>query len=159
MLASSSQKLVLIIAIVIGGVIIGSLTYSTIFRPKLEWAAIAGLRSLGNAQLGYQSGNDKKYYGTFSSLKVENIVAPEKELDNLIEYYDLNWKVHHPYPYPSPAGADLANNTYTIIAYPNPGLSFMLSTFAISEDLIVRRYISDADMNSIHTWSPVDYAF
>jgi hypothetical protein len=52
---------------------------------------------------------------------------------------------------------EISTNTFTIIAFPNPGTPKHLDTFAITEDQIVRIYDPDNGnkFESVKTWDPL----
>ena len=113
------------------------------------------LRSIGSAQLAYQSSNNAKVYGSFDALQSVGDIAEGYTLENMIEEYYMTWEVDDVSTVPM-EWVDIADNKFTVIAWPEYQ-SLLLRTFAITEDQVVRFYNPDNDneLDDVKTWDPI----
>ena len=105
----------------------------------IEGRARAKLREIGSAQLAYQGRNNMKFYGSFNALRDGGHFSHDETMDTLIRNYSLAWTVTNPSTGRGCLGCGIGNNTFTVVAYPNPRLRD-LRTFGISEDQVLRIY-------------------
>jgi prepilin-type N-terminal cleavage/methylation domain-containing protein len=123
------------------------------------------LRSTGSSQLAYQGTNNQKFYGTFQALKDTLYIAEGYNLGNMIENYSMAWTASNPSTGTSILGdgGGIANNQFTIVAYPRDSRPGYLLTFGVSEDQVVRVYNPDNTSNTfgdmtdphVQTWDPI----
>jgi prepilin-type N-terminal cleavage/methylation domain-containing protein len=119
------------------------------------------LRSIGSAELAYQSGNNKKAYGSFDALQASQDIAQGYSLSNMIENYSMSWTVSSPY---TGTGGNISNggiasNKFTVIAWPRDTRRGFLNTFAVTEEQVVRIFNDDPNsgnvLGSVNTWDPI----
>jgi hypothetical protein len=114
------------------------------------------LRDIGSAQLAYQGTNNDKYYGTFDALQLDGYIDPNATKKSLIEHYSMSWRViNWEYNITYSGLASMANNTFTVIAYPDrPG---KLKIFLITEDQVVRKFTPENGNVEewIYGWDPI----
>lgn len=118
------------------------------------------LRSIGSAQLAYQSSNNNKVYGSFYALQDVGDIADGYSLANMIENYSMSWDVRVPYGdlREGTIAGGISDNAFTVIAFPRDLREGFLMTFAITEDQVVRVFNEDEPDNvwgSVHTWDPI----
>jgi prepilin-type N-terminal cleavage/methylation domain-containing protein len=117
------------------------------------------LRSIGSAELAYQSGNNKKAYGSFDALQTSQDIAKGYTLSNMIENYSMSWTVTNPNSNTgSLTGMGIGSNKFTVIAWPRDTRTGFLNTFAINEEQVVRVYdptTVGVSLGSVSTWDPI----
>jgi len=115
------------------------------------------LRSLGSTQLAYQSTNNNKNYGTFQAMLDTLYIGDGYNLSNMIENYSMSWDVTQSDDLTGELGTGIANNQFTIIAFPRDSRAGFLNTFGITEDQVVRVYNPDEGnlWDSVHSWDPI----
>lgn len=124
---------------------------------RLRSQAKGTLRSIGTAQLDYQSQNEDHRYGSFEDLQAVQAIAQGYWQSDLIEGYSLSWQVSN-----VPTG-DSQNyppnevNTFTVIAWPRDRSPGFLATYGITEEQIVRVYNPDSSnkVDSVGKWDPI----
>lgn len=111
------------------------------------------LKSIGSVMADYSLSHEGGNYPNFEGLKSAKLISPGVTLSNLITDYSLEVTAlsrHSEFGGPP---------RYTIIAYPRLERSFSgrLSTFAITEDNVVRVYRPGRDVNpeDPYTWEPI----
>lgn len=131
---------------------------STEGLKKIEGQCQSCLRHLWLQEQIYKSGNRYCDYGTLSELKVEELIATEKDYDTLIPWYHIVvWNVT-----PSTRtmnGGNLDDSKFIIVAVP---VDKRLRTFAINQDMQVytcMKYVVDdwndvtmTDLNNPDLW-------
>ena len=116
------------------------------------------LRSIGSAQLAYQSANNQKRYGSFTALQGVEDIASGYSLGNMVENYSMSWSATSPYGdlRGGTITGGIASNTFTVIAYPRDTREGFLATFAITEDQVVRVYREGiGTFGSVTSWDPI----
>jgi type IV pilus assembly protein PilA len=117
------------------------------------------LRSIGSAQLAYQSGNNNKLYGTFPALQSTQDIAAGYSLSNMIENYSMSWTTSTGAGNLNSglSGGGVGSNQFTVIAYPRDTRKGFLATFAVTEDQVVRIYNPDKGnvFANIKGWDPI----
>lgn len=116
------------------------------------------LRSIGSAQLAYQSANNQKVYGSFQALQEVQDIAKGYTLSNMIENYSLSWEISSPYAdlFGTATAGGIAANSFTVIAWPRDTRKGFLNTFAITEDQVVRVFNPEKnDINMVRGWDPI----
>jgi len=154
--------IIAILAVVIVLALISAITVPKILNARRdirEKETISQLQSIGSSQTAYRSTNNNKLYGTFSTLKKQGYVPGEATPGDMIEQYSLSWFVSD-----MPATTDSTDaggrsypGRFTVIAFPLDGGFDNLSTFGISEDMVVRVYNPDNnnDVDDVRTWDPI----
>jgi type II secretory pathway pseudopilin PulG len=148
---------------------------AAIFLPGLlnikripeEIRAKAVLRLLGEAELAYRAANKARAWGSWDDLVEAGYMNENYTLDNIIDEYTLWLSVDNPSLSAGKRSAIWGGlfNTFTIVAFPRktapPGY---MSTFAISEDLVLRVYRPETpgakawgedDDFGARTWEPI----
>jgi len=120
-------------------------------RTRLVMAeAQRKLRTIGSVMTDYALSNQTGNYADFQELKDAHLIQRQVSADNLIHDYSLHVTT-------SDVGA-IGTPRYTIIAYPRPERSYgRLSTFAITEDNVVRVYKPGPGvmLSDPSTWPPI----
>ena len=130
-------------------------------RAAWQSRAKGTLRSIGSSQLAYQGTNNNKFYGTFEALKDDMYIAEGYTLGNMIENYSMTWSATSPYSDRNYSGlGGIANNTFTVIAFPRDTRAGFLNTFCVTEDQVVRVFIDPNDggpapFGSYYHWEPI----
>ena len=126
-------------------------------RPAWAARAKGTLRSIGSAQLAYQSANDRRVYGSFQALQNVEDIATGYTLGNMIENYSMTWEANTVSTTPTEEFPSGLISTFTVIAYPHSTRYRHLQTFAITEDMLVRVYNprNGNDPVSVRTWDPI----
>jgi len=117
----------------------------------IEVTAQRRLRNIGSVMADYSLSQNQDNYATFQELKDANLITKGVTLSNIIVDYSLVILT-------TEKAAMGLPSRYTIIAYPRPENSFgELSTFAITEDNVVRVYHPGLGIkeNDPHTWDPI----
>lgn len=118
----------------------------------IEAVAKRRLRTIGSVMADYSLSRHGTEYTDFQDLKDANLISGEMTVTNFIKDYSLVF-MH------SPATTGVSNLLgYTVIAYPRPERSYgNLSTFALTEDNVIRVYKPGPDVNPTdpHTWDPI----
>jgi prepilin-type N-terminal cleavage/methylation domain-containing protein len=116
------------------------------------------LRSIGSAELAYQSGNNAKAYGSFAALQVSQDIAHGYTLGNMIENYSMSWTCTSPNSNNGALnGSGIGSNKFTVIAWPRDTRKGFLNTFAVTEEQVVRVFNPDNGntLGSVATWDPI----
>ena len=116
------------------------------------------LRSIGSAELAYQSGNNRKAYGGFDALRASEDIAKGYTLGTMIENYSMSWTSTNPGSTTSLTGMGIGSNTFTVIAWPRDTRTNFLNTFVITEDQVVRVYNPDNGNQAypaVKSWDPI----
>jgi len=133
-------------------------------RAAWQSRAKGTLRSIGSSQLAYQGTNNSKLYGSFGALKDDLYIAEGYSLGNMIENYSMTWSASNPY---GGTGDDItrggiANNAFTVVAYPRDTRPGYLLTFGVTHDQVVRVYNpsngnlwNSFDDPRVTTWDPI----
>ncbi len=121
-------------------------------RSRLvEVQAQRHLRSIGSVMADYSLSRHDGSYADFQALKDANLISRHVSQSDLIVDYSLAFLNQN--------GINPGSTArYTIIAYPKPERSEgRLSTFAITEDNVVRVYRPGPGVspNDPHTWDPI----
>jgi len=129
-------------------------------RAAWQSRAKGTLRSIGSSQLAYQGTNNNKHYGTFDALKKDLYIAEGYTLGNMIENYSMSWEASNPYQGTSGGvgGGGIANNKFTVIAYPRDTRPNFLNTFAVTDDQVVRVFNPGNTSNhwdAVTSWDPI----
>jgi hypothetical protein len=115
--------------------------------PRAAWASRAKgtLRSIGSTEQAYKEYSQAKVYGTFKALLESGDIARGYTKGNMIENYSLTWKV------------DNGSESFEVIAWPRDTRSGYLSTFAVTEDQVVRVYNPKKKnrVDTVRTWDPI----
>jgi len=126
---------------------------------RTAWASRAKgtLRSIGSSQLAYQGTNNEKSYGSFSALKGDLYIAEDYNLGNMIENFSMTWEVSGTL---STVEGDVPlgiMDKFIIVAYPRDLRPGYLSTFAVTEDQVVRVYnpSNDNEFYNVYSWDPI----
>ena len=117
----------------------------------VELQAQRRLRTIGSVMTDYSLSHHDRSYADLEELKDADLISRNITLTNIIVDYSLAITTTDRPDIGEPA-------RYTIIAYPRPERSHdRLSTFAITEDNVVRVYRpgSDVSPGDPHTWDPV----
>ena len=135
---------------------------SLLHARRAAWMARAKgtLRSIGSSQLAYAGTNNNKHYGTFDALQDDLYIADGYSLGNMIENYSMTWTAFNPGRTVDYSGIHgIANNTFTIIAYPRDTRPGYLNTFCVTEDQVVRIYNPPPGGNNafdaVYRWDPI----
>jgi len=157
-----AYTIIAILVVVVIMTLISAITVPKILNARREIRekeTISQLKSIGSSQMAYQSTNNNKIYATFTTLKKQGYVPGEASLGDMIEQYSLSWFVSD---IPVTTGSTVAvgrsyPGRFTVIAFPRSGGFANLSTFGISEDLVVRVYNPDNnnDVDDVRTWDPI----
>ncbi len=118
-------------------------------RRMTELQAQRKLRTIGSVMTDYALTHTDRNYADFQELKDANVIRKDFTMSNIIIDYSLVFQTTD-----RSGGAAL----YTIIAVPRPERSFgRLSTFAITEDNVIRVYKEGPGVspNDPHTWQPI----
>ncbi len=120
-------------------------------RTRLVMAeASRKLRTIGSVMTDYALSSQTGNYADFQELKDAHLIQREVTADSLIHDYSLEVTT---------TAANLTGTPrYTIIAYPRPERSYgRLSTFAITEDNVVRVYKPGPGVifSDPSTWPPI----
>jgi prepilin-type N-terminal cleavage/methylation domain-containing protein len=116
----------------------------------IEAVAQRRLRTIGSVMADYALTQNEGNYADFQELKDAHLINRNLTEDNLIVDYSLQV-----------TATDLSAGSpsrYTIIAVPRPERSYgRLSTFAITEDNVVRVYKPGpgVDPDNPYTWQPI----
>jgi len=116
----------------------------------IEAQAQRRLRTIGSVMADYTLSHLEEGYADFQELKDSKMISDHVTLSSIIVDYSLAFHT-----------TDTANSGsagYTIIAYPRPERSYgRLSTFAITEDNVVRVYkpAPGVSPNDPDTWEPI----
>jgi len=127
-------------------------------RPAWQSRAKGTLRSIGSSQLAYKGTNHARNYGSFEAMKHDLYVAEGYTLGNMIENYSMTWEFDNgPKGLLEEDSLPSMVHTFTIIAFPRDRRPGYLSTFAITEDQVVRVYNPDNgnDPGNVKTWDPI----
>ena len=149
-----------VLVVILGWVLASFFIPTDYGSRRVAWQSRAKgtLRSIGSSQLAYQGTNYAKNYGSFEAMKDELYVAEGYSLGNMIENYSLTWEVDNG-PKELLEEDSLPNvvHTFTIVAFPRDTRPGYLSTFAITEDQVVRVYNPDEgnDPGNVKTWDPI----
>ena len=143
------------VLIVILGWVLASIFVPTQYgsrRPAWQSRAKGTLRSIGSSQLAYQGTNYAKNYGSFEALKHDLYIAKGYTLGNMIENYSMTWEVYN--------GSTVEEediHLFEVVAFPRDRRPGYLSTFAVTEDQVVRVYNPDEgnDPGNVKTWDPI----
>jgi prepilin-type N-terminal cleavage/methylation domain-containing protein len=117
----------------------------------VEIQAQRRLRNIGSVMADYTLSHHDGNYADFQELQDANLISKDCSLSSIIVDYSLAFINSEPVASESSGG-------YTIIAYPIPDRSRgRLSTFAITEDNVIRVYNPGPGIspNDPHTWDPV----
>ena len=157
-----AYTIIAILVVVVIMTLISAITVPKILNARREIRekeTISQLKSIGSSQIAYRSANSNKLYGTFSTLKKQGYVPGDATPGDMIEQYSLSWLVSD---IPVAADSTIAvgrsyPGRFTVIAFPKDGGFDNLSTFGISEDLVVRVYNPDNnnDVDDVRTWDPI----
>ncbi len=111
------------------------------------------LRSIGSSQLAYRELNDQGQYGSLPALQATLGISDRYNLGNMIENYSMTWEAHNI----SIAVGEPLVSQFTVIAYPRDTRYASMATFCITEDQIVRVYLSGKgyEFESIYHWDPI----
>ena len=118
----------------------------------IEVTAQRRLRTIGSVMADYSLARHGTEYADFQELKDADLISGDLTKSTIITDYSLVFITIDR----SPGMGDPAG--YTIIAYPKSDRSMdMLSTFAITEDNVVRIYRPGpgVSVTDPHTWSPI----
>ena len=127
-------------------------------RAAWQSRAKGTLRAIGSSQLAYAGTNNNKHYGTFGALKTDLYIAKGYSLGNMIENYSMSWTVTNPYGGVNSSDQyGIASNTFTVIAYPRDTRPGYLSTFAVTEDQVVRVFNPEEGdvFDAVTSWDPI----
>ena len=120
------------------------------------------LRSLGSSELAYQSTNNQKQWGSYEALVDTMYIQDGYSLGNMIENYSISWEISEQADLTGSlgAGVGVANNAFTIIAYPRDSRANFLNTFAVTQDMTVRVFVPDSaiapnNWDSVTSWDPI----
>lgn len=116
----------------------------------IEAQAQRRLRTIGSVMADYTLSHLEEGYADFQELKDSKMISDNVTLSSIIVDYSLAFHTT------DTAGSGSAG--YTIIAYPRPERSYgRLSTFAITEDNVVRVYKPGPGVspNDPDTWEPI----
>ena len=148
----------LILLLAIAGISIGAgfLHLLDMQRYVVLSRAKGTLRSISSAQLHYQEENENKSYGSFQDLVRAGEISEGYTLGNMIEKYSMTWEVNNVSTAPTEEFPTGVRKTFTIIAWPNYE-TYLLSTFAITEDQVVRVYNPGEgnELDDVKTWDPI----
>jgi prepilin-type N-terminal cleavage/methylation domain-containing protein len=115
-------------------------------------AATRKLRNIGRVMTDYSlSDQHMGNYANFQELKDAQMIENEITVSNLITDYSLVFMTS------DSARGSVSDSGFTVIAYPRRERFYgYLSTFAITEDNVVRVYRGrpGEDPNDPHTWPP-----
>lgn len=120
-------------------------------NKAIEAKAQRSLRSIGSVMTDYALTDREGNYGDFQDLKDAHMISPHITASSIIIDYSLVVTTRG-------LAGGFGTTGYTIIAYPRPERSYgRLSTFAITEDNVVRVYkpgpgVSFTDPT---TWPPI----
>jgi len=117
----------------------------------IESGAQMRLRSIGSVMADYSLSRHDGSYADFQDLKDADLISKGITLTSIIVDYSVVFQTTAKEELGGPA-------RYTIIAYPRPERSHgRLSTFAITEDNVVRIYRPGpgVSLSDPHTWDPV----
>jgi len=117
----------------------------------IEIQAQRRLRTIGSIMASYSLSQPRGDYTDFQGLKDAHWISDDLTQTNLVMDYSLVFKTVKASDMGTPA-------SYAVIAYPKPEASAgNLSTFAITEDNVIRVYNPHhgVDPNDPHTWDPV----
>jgi prepilin-type N-terminal cleavage/methylation domain-containing protein len=110
------------------------------------------LKTIGSVMVDYSLSSPRDAYGNFEDLKKANLISTDLTLSNIIVDYSLAFSTMN-------RTSEMGDPPkYTIIAYPRPERSQgHLSTFAITEDNVVRVYRPGGghDPEDPYTWDPI----
>ena len=117
----------------------------------IEAHAQRRLRTIGSVMADYTLSHNEEGYADFQELKDSNMISRQVTLSSIIADYSLVFLTTDRTEGGGAGG-------FTIIAYPRPERSYgRLSTFAITEDNVVRVYKPGPDISPTdpHTWDPI----
>jgi len=117
----------------------------------IEAQAQRRLRTIGSVMADYTLSHVEEGYADFQELKDSNMISDHVTLSGIIVDYSLVFVT-------TDSVRDTGTAGYTIIAYPRPERSYgRLSTFAITEDNVVRVYKPGPGVspNDPDTWEPI----
>jgi prepilin-type N-terminal cleavage/methylation domain-containing protein len=117
----------------------------------IEAQAQRRLRTIGSVMADYTLSHAEEGYADFQELKDSNMISDHVTLSSIIVDYSLVFVT-------TDTIDETGHASYTIIAYPRPERSNgRLSTFAITEDNVVRVYKPGAGVspNDPDTWEPI----
>jgi len=117
----------------------------------IEIQAQKKLRTIGSVMAAYALSQEEGNYADFQDLKDARFITRDVTLSSIIVDYSLVFQT-------TDSGDSESSGLYTIIAYPRPERSQdRLSTFAITEDNVVRVYEPGPGVSPTnpHTWPPV----
>jgi len=117
----------------------------------IEALAQRRLRTIGSVMADYTLSHRDGTYADFQDLKDADLISKNLSLSNIIVDYSLVFLTTDP-------GEQGGTARFTIIAYPRPERSYgRLSTFALTEDNVVRVYKPGGDVSPTdpHTWQPI----
>jgi len=116
------------------------------------------LRSIGSSQLAYKGTNHARNYGSFEAMQHDLFIAEGYTLGNMIENYSMTWEFDNgPKGLLEEDSLPSMVHTFTIIAFPRDTRPGYLSTFAVTEDQVVRVYNPENGNYSgnVKTWDPI----
>jgi prepilin-type N-terminal cleavage/methylation domain-containing protein len=115
------------------------------------------LRSIGSAELAYQSGNNNKHWGSFPALQVSEDIARGYTLGNMIENYSMSWSATNVSNNTNQiGGGGIGANTFTVVAWPRDTRAGFLNTFAVSDDMVVRVWnTGNPAFPAVKSWDPI----
>ena len=136
--------------------LLGAMLIPQILTQKgklVEAQAQRRLKTVGSVMADYALADNDGSYPDFYQLKHNDMIAQDVTMSSLIVDYSLSFI--------NPSRSDRPHGTppmYTIIAYPIAKAGYAeLSTFAITEDNVVRVYRPGpgVSVNDPHTWDPI----
>jgi len=115
------------------------------------------LREMGSSQLAYQGTNNPKKYGSFRALQQDQYIGAQYTTANIISGYALDWTVNNPSSGRGCLCSGIGNNTFTIVARPYLHRPKGLSTFAITDDQVLRKFVpANGNLDySVKSWDPI----
>ena len=115
------------------------------------------LRSIGSVESVYQSDNRERQYGTFEALKISQDLAEGYTLGNMIDNYSMTWRVNYTPTTVSEEFPSGIMSSFTVIAWPQNKRWGDISTFAVTEDQVVRVFNPKKEnkLDSVKTWDPI----
>jgi len=144
-------ELLYVISIIL--VLIGLLVPNLLAQKKriIQLTAQSRLRTIGAVMTDYALTSESGDYANFQDLKDANMITTNVSASNIIIDYSLIIKT---------TSSERMGNPplFTVIAIPRPErLTGQLSTFAITEDQVIRVYKPGpgVSFNDPHTWDPI----
>lgn len=140
-------------------VIVTALAIPSLIFPQRyasQERAMEVLNMLSDLQDQYAEIHGAGVYGTFDQLVRSSQIDEGYTLENMIADYTITWVTLNTGVVNPVSISQFSDSTYSIIAWPaDPGSG--LSTFAVTEDGVLREYAPDiSDPDSVKTWKKVE---